>query len=203
VRAGFRAYVVDSYTPRGWSRKFASHFVCIGLAFRGAKRAGDVLAAVWGVRKLPGVDPDHIALAGWSHGSWAIMDLMTYELRTPGEAGLANPSPAPLAGLRSLFLAYPYVNVISRSRNHRWVRAPRTFAIVPRNDHLASVRTHLRAYAAAVAAGADVEIWPVEATHAFDEPGLKTITNWMRHDPDLLEVSVERFERFLSSATLP
>src|SRR5262249_31575405 len=54
VRAGFRAFMVDSYTPRGWSRKVASHFVCAGLAFRGDKRAGDVLAALWGVRQLAG-----------------------------------------------------------------------------------------------------------------------------------------------------
>lgn len=200
VRAGFRAFLIDSYTPRGWSRRFASHFVCIGLAFRGAKRAGDVLAAVWGVRRLPGVDPDHIALAGWSHGSWSIMDLMTWDLTQPGDAALENPSPEPLDGVRSVFLAYPYVNVIARSRTHRWRRAPRVFAVIPREDHLASVRTHLRAYASAVAAGADLEVWPVEGTHAFDEPGLKTITSWMRHDPDLLQVSVERFERFLRSA---
>jgi dienelactone hydrolase len=200
ARVGFRAFIVDSFTPRGWSRRLASHFVCIGLAFRGHARAGDVLAALWGVARLPGVDPERVVLAGWSHGAWGIMDLMTLPLTRRGEAGLENPDPRPLDRVKRLFLAYPYLNVIARSRSHPWLRKPRVFAIVPRQDHLASVRTHLRAYAAAVAAGAHVELWPVAGTHAFDEPGLKAPKRIMRHDPALAAEAVEKFERFLTLA---
>jgi dienelactone hydrolase len=200
VRAGWRAFLIDSYSARGWSRKVASHFVCVGLAFRGLRRSGDVLAAAWGVQRLKGVDPERLCLAGWSHGAWAIMDLMTLRLTRPGEAFIANPDPSALDGVKSLFLAYPYLNILARSRDHVWRRSPRTFAIVPRRDHLASVRTHMRAYASAVAAGAEFEIWPVQATHAFDEPGLKTITSLMRHDPDLQEAAIGKFKGFLASA---
>jgi dienelactone hydrolase len=197
AQAGFRAFLIDSFGPRGWTNRFASHFVCAGVAFRGYERAGDVLAAAWGVAQIPGVDPTRIGLAGWSHGSWAIMDLMTMALDRPGEARLANPTPAPLAAVKSLFLAYPYVNLLARSRDVVWKRSPRTFAVVPRQDHFASVRTHMRAYAAAVAGGADLELWSVEATHAFDEPGLKAPKRLMRYDSDLSEVSIEKFKAFL------
>jgi dienelactone hydrolase len=198
AEAGWRAFLVDSYGPRGWSNRFASHFICIGLAFRGYKRAGDVLAAAWGVAQLPGVDPRKIALAGWSHGSWAIMDLMTLFLTKAGEVGLADPDPAPLDGVTKAFLAYPYVNLLARSRTAKWLRRPKVFGIVPRSDHLASVRTHMRAYASALAGGSEVELWSVDATHAFDEPGLKAPESVMRHDPALLDEAVERFRRFLA-----
>lgn len=197
VEAGYRAYVVDSFTPRGWSRRFASSFACLGLAFRGHARTGDVLAATWGVAKLAGVDPKRLVLAGWSHGAWTIMDLMTLPLTSAGEARLANPDPGILTNVDRLFLAYPYLNLIARSRSHPWVRKPRVFASVPQHDHLASIRTHLRAYAAPLAAGASVELWPVDATHAFDEPGLKAPEHIMRHDPALARASVEKFRAFL------
>ena len=197
VRAGWRAYVVDSFQPRGWSRKFAASFTCIGLAFRGYARAGDVLASAWGVGRLPNVDGSRLALAGWSHGAWAVMDLMTLPLTSRGEGKLADPDVRALDPLDRVFLAYPYLNVVARSRSHKWLRTPRVFGIIPRSDHLASVRTHMRAYAAAAAAGCDIELWPVDATHAFDEPGLKVSPRIMRHDPELAEKSLARFRRFL------
>jgi dienelactone hydrolase len=197
VKAGWRAFIVDSFQPRGWSRKFAASFTCIGLAFRGSARAGDVLAAVHGVSRLPGVDASKIALAGWSHGAWSIMDLMTLPLTARGEARLADPDPSALMQVDRVFLAYPYLNVIARSRSHKWLRRPRVFGIIPCSDHLASVRTHLRAYAAPAAAGCEIELWPIEATHAFDEPGLRVSPRIMRHDPGLAVQSAERFRRFL------
>lgn len=199
VEAGCRAFLVDSYAPRGWSRRFASLFVCPGLGFRGGRRAGDVLAAVWGIAQLPGVDADRIALAGWSHGSWSIMDLMTMDLDRRGEARLINPTPAPVRRIKGLFLAYPYLGLIARSWRKIWRYNPKVFAIIPTRDHLGSVQTHMRAYASAVAAGSDVEIWSVAATHAFDEPGLRVPKRLMEHDPELLDASIERFVKFLTT----
>ena len=84
ARDGFRAFVVDSYAARGWAQAYATTLVCAGAMFWGRERAGDVLAASWGLGQLPGVDAGRIALAGWSHGAWSIMDLMTMPLERPG-----------------------------------------------------------------------------------------------------------------------
>jgi len=198
ARLGWRAFLVDSYAARGWSKRFAQYLVCTGLLLRGRRRAGDVLAAAWGVRQRPDVDPACMVLAGWSHGSWAIMDLMTMPLAEPGEAGLADPEPSAADAVKALFLAYPYVGFVARSQTLPWLRTPRVFGVVARRDHLGSVRRSMRAYASAVEAGADLELWGVDATHAFDEPGIKAPVPII-HDPDLSEAALARFRRYLAS----
>jgi len=105
---GVRTVVVDSFAPRGWPRAFGKAFVCTGTVFRGAERAGDVLASAWGAVAELDADPHGLFLAGWSHGGWSIMDLMTMPLARPGEAGLADPDGALLGGLAGLWLTYPY-----------------------------------------------------------------------------------------------
>src|SRR5690606_13897429 len=94
---GWRAFIIDSYGPRAWGRGFALAAVCTGVAFRGYERAGDVLAAIHGVSQRPDVDAAQLALGGWSHGGWAIMEMMS-EAPAPGRLGLADPGAVDLAG---------------------------------------------------------------------------------------------------------
>lgn len=198
VAAGWGALLVDSFTPRGWSRDHARMLVCTGLRFRGRRRAGDILAAIAGASQLPLVDPERIVLAGWSHGAWAIMDLMAMPLIETGEARLSDAPAVSLKGVRGGFLAYPYVGVASASRGGRpWPRPLRLLSVVPRRDHLASVRRHMRALASAVAAGSEVSVWSVDATHAFDEPGL--MARIMRYDENLSREALDRFAGFLTA----
>lgn len=202
VSAGWAALLVDSFTPRGWSRDHARMLICTGLRFRGGRRAGDVLAAIAGASRLPLVDPERIVLAGWSHGAWAIMDLLALPLIRAGEAGLSDAPSVSLAGVRGGFLAYPYVGVASASRGGRpWPRPLRLLSVVPRRDHLASVRRHMRALASAVAAGSEVSVWSVDATHAFDEPGL--MARIMRYDETLSREALDRFAGFLGAISPP
>lgn len=198
VAAGWAALLVDSFAPRGWSRDHARMLVCTGLRFRGDRRAGDVLAAIAGAGQLPLVDAKRIVLAGWSHGAWAVMDLMAMPLTRAGEAGLADAPTVSLEGVRAAFLAYPYVGIASASRDGRpWARPLKLLSVVPRRDHLASVRRHMRALASAVAAGSEISVWSVDATHAFDEPGL--MARIMRYDEDLSREALDRFARFLTT----
>jgi len=199
-KAGWRAFVVDSFGARGWPREFGLAFVCTGLRFQGYKRAGDVLASVWGVARRADVDPDNIVLAGWSHGSWAIMDLMTMGLLEPGEAGLADPSPESLEGVKGLYLAYPYGGYPALSRTREWVRTPRTVGVICRQDHVTLQPAAERLYERIRGAGAEVETWTIDATHAFDEPGA---TLPMRHDPLLAAESIRRFQRLLREVSAP
>ena len=46
--------------------------------------------------------------------------------------------------------------------------------------------------------GGEVEVWSVDATHAFDEPGLKGRV--LAYDEDLGIEALERFRGFLRSA---
>ena len=199
---GYRAFVVDSFAARGWTRAFGLMFVCTGLQFQGAERAGDVLSSCWGlVSKRPDVDASKIVLAGWSHGSWAIMDLMTMPLSAYGEAYLENPSPAPLAGVQGLFLAYPYGGFGALSRSKPWVRSPRTLGIIALQDHITAAGDADRIYQPAIKSGADVDIWRVQGTHAFDEEHASL--GVMRYDKTLTEEAHEKFKGFLAKTLGP
>ena len=192
---GMRAVVVDSFAPRGWTDRYAKTLVCTGAIFRGAERAGDVLAAAYGALAELDADPGCLILAGWSHGGWAIMDLMTMPLERPGEAGLLDPSPRPLAGAKGLFLAYPYGGLAARSRTHDWVRRPRALAVLGEKDRVTHPRDAQRIYDRMLAGGAELEVWRAPARHAFDEAG--TEMSWLRLDRDLANEAVARFGRFV------
>jgi len=196
---GVRAFLVDSFAARSWPKAYSRFLVCTGARFWGRERAGDVLAAAWGVAQRGDVDASRLVFAGWSHGGWSIMDLMTMPLAAPGEAGLADPSPAPLGGLRALFLAYPYGGFGALSRRRRWVRAPRVLAVLPDLDHVTSRRDARTLFEGVSSVCADLETWEVEsATHSFDEV---TGVFPMRYDEALAAQSIERFRTFLREVT--
>jgi len=195
---GVRVLVVDSFAPRGWSDSFAKTLVCTGTIFRGAERAGDVLAAAHGAIAELDADPEGLVLAGWSHGAWSIMDLMTMPLERAGEAGLADPSPGPLEGVKGLFLAYPYGGLTALSRDRDWVRRPRALAVLGEKDRVTHPRDAQRIYDRVAAGGCPLEVWRAPGRHAFDEPA--TDLSWLRYRPDLLAEAVERFGRFLGEA---
>ena len=169
---GVRAFVVDSFGPRGWDHVSATQMVCSGLALPGYERSGDVLAAAWGIARRPDVDSGQLALAGWSHGAWAIMDLMTQKLHHTGEARLMNPSPEALGGVRGLFLVYPYLSFPALSNTHGWNYQPQTHVVLARQDfltahaHAEHILAHLRAE------GVPIMVETVEASHCFDEDGV-------------------------------
>ena len=166
---GWRAVIVDSYAPRGWSRNFAMATVCTGLKLRGAARAGDILASLHGVLQRPDVDGSKIALAGWSHGGWGIMEAMSADRSRPA-LGLADPGNVSLDPVIGAYLAYPYVGIAAFNRMRPWRHCPRTLAVIARSDHLTTVRNAERVHAMIRDCGAEVETWIADGSHSFDEP---------------------------------
>ncbi len=170
VRAGLAAVSIDSFSPRGWSRARVLATVCTGLELPGHRRAGDVLASLWGVSRAARVDPARLALAGWSHGGWAIMDLMTMALTRPGEAGVADPDATLRDAVKALALAYPYCGPGTLSALRAWRHAPDVYAFVGEADRVARPSACARALRKARDDGARIETWIVPgAAHAFDE----------------------------------
>jgi dienelactone hydrolase len=193
VSRGHRAFVVDSYAPRGWPRQFGMAFVCTGAVFRGNLRAGDVLASVWGVSKRPDVDASQLVVAGWSHGGWGIMELAASD-RRPGDLGLADPETASLDGVKGAALFYPYVGIGATNRLKPWICKPKVFAVVSERDHLTTVRNAARVFDGVKGCGVELETWIAPGTHAFDEP---MNAPPMKYDPALAAEALGRWSRFL------
>lgn len=196
--AGWRAVIVDSYAPRGWSRQFAMATVCLGLLLHGWQRAGDVLAALYGVSRRPDVDASKIVLAGWSHGGWGIMEAMSSD-RAPGQLGVADPGAVSLDGVVGTWLAYPYVGIGAFNRMRPWRHCPKTLAVISRTDHLTTVRNAERVHDMVRNCGADVETWIAEGSHAFDEP---MAAGPMRYHPELAAEAERRFVALLSDVAV-
>ncbi len=198
AEVGVASIAIDSYAPRGWSRAWASAFVCTGVTFWGAERAGDVLAACWGVRQRADVDGSRMVLAGWSHGGWSIMDLMSMGLERAGEAALTDPTPEPLKGVKGVVLAYPYCGPGALTNGKGWRRTPAVLGFVASHDLVSRPEPCRVAFASAERSGAEVETWTVEgATHAFDEDEQAPL-NPFRYDHEMSQEALRRFSAFLT-----
>ncbi len=197
VELGYRAFVVDSFLPRGWDETAAMSLVCSGLALHGYERSGDVLAAAWGIGQRADVDEDRLVLAGWSHGGWAIMDLLAQKLIRDGEARLSNPSPEPLLGVKGVFLVYPYISFPALSNTHGWEVKPKTLAVLARQDfltahaHAENVLNHLKTE------GVPVETMTLNCTHCFDEDSSLHFGPFMSYDKRSHAATGAAFAAFL------
>lgn len=197
--AGWRAFIVDSYAPRGWTRSFTLTTVCTGLVLRGYERGGDVLAAIWGISARADVDASTLALAGWSHGGWAIMELMSGD-PSPGAFGVADPASVDLSAIKAVWLAYPYIGPFAFNRMKAWRHCPKVLALTARRDHLTTVRNAELVNAMISNCGVEVESWIADGTHAFDEP---TNNGPMRHHPELADEAFRRFAALLGDVAPP
>jgi dienelactone hydrolase len=186
---GVRAYVVDSFKPRGWDRNFAVSLICTGAVLQGYERAGDVLSVLYGLQQSGRVDMDKVILAGFSHGGWSIMDLMTSPLTKAGNVKIADPDPALVDRLKGLYLVYPYINFPARSNNAKWLHRPKTFAVLAKKDHLTPIKHSQKIFGKLKAQGVDVTTLELDASHAFDEEDNKGLI--MKYDPDVMQASLE------------
>lgn len=194
---GIRIFLVDSFEPRGWGRTFAVSMICTGMVFQGYERSGDVLAVLYGLSQRKDVDAGNLMLLGESHGGWTIMDLMTEKLTRPGEARLENPDPKWLAGVKGVFLIYPYINFPARTNFNRWHYRPRVFTVAAELDHLTPYAHTMKSMEKLKADGVPVETLTVSATHAFDEPEFSG--GIMRYDEAATKASIQALLGFIDS----
>jgi dienelactone hydrolase len=187
--AGWLAVVVDSHTPRGllWRD------VCRGRALLGGERAGDVAVAMADVRALPNVDPERIVLAGWSHGSWSIMDLLAMDPPNELPHNLLRMPEGGLGGLAGLVFVYPYCGFGTRA--DVWARSVPSLFLMAGADEVAPPEQCSQVAQELRYAGHDVTLETFEgATHAFDEAHA---SGDLVYDPALTRRAIGRAITFL------
>jgi len=74
VKLGYVALQLDSFEPRDLSNICNNWNLIVGMI---GKRAQDAYEAKSYLAKLPFVDPNRIAVMGWSHGGTTILDIIT------------------------------------------------------------------------------------------------------------------------------
>ena len=164
-QAGVAAVIVDSLKPRGIGRRQAHLTVCTGLTLRGRERALDLLAILAWLERQAWVDTRRVAVAGWSHGAWAVMDAFA----SPPPTG--SRSRARLSAVKAAFLVYPYVGQLARTRRTGWGEfRPSVYACLAERDAVVGHAGPSRVLKRLEKDGCPVEVLSLpEATHCFDD----------------------------------
>ncbi|MEQ8935028.1 MAG: dienelactone hydrolase family protein [Amphiplicatus sp.] len=197
---GYIALVVDSFTPRDIGFDKARKLVCAGVMLRGAYRAGDILAAIDYARSLPNASPDGYVIAGWSHGGWAVMDAMTFDMASNGPPGLVDPPRNALAAIDGVYLTYPYCGFGARTNKHRWTKAPAVSIVVVEGDTVSSAESCTKAFVNMRKSGVTLDIEMFRGvTHAFDESD-QTAKSKFVYDEAVAGRAHRRFGDFLDAA---
>ncbi len=107
---GYIAVMVDSHSGRGLDEDT----VCDGYALWGSERAGDIYVALNFIQHHPQADINKIALLGYSHGGWTILDALSYNGTPP--RGLDTVPDNLLNQVKAAAIYYPYCGYPSRAR---------------------------------------------------------------------------------------
>jgi dienelactone hydrolase len=192
TQAGWAAVTVDSHGARGIGRLGARALVCTGLRMRGGERADDVFAALEQVRADPRFDAGQVALIGWSHGGWTILDAMA---RAAGREG------ASLAGVRAAVLLYPYCGVLTQADTAPiGAEIPVSMTLAGR-DRVVSAQACRDLAAARRAEGATLTVIEEPGlTHAFDAEDQPPDPR-MRYDADGAARAHTRFAAVLAGVS--
>lgn len=198
VAAGRAAIIVDSLGPRGISYEQALAQVCTGRRLWGRERAADLYAALEIARADPRIDPDALALAGWSHGGWTILDALVLAGQGWPPDGVDDPPGEPLKGVRAALLVYPYCGFPALSARRTGLTDIPLDVVLVERDAIASERAAAAALNRIRAAGGVVS-WSVldGVSHGFDERDHPE-TSPLRYDLEAAERMRLHFVDFLN-----
>ena len=177
VEAGWAAAILDSYSPRRWEAPWARRRVCTGLLLQGFRRAADVLAGLDLLRSDARVDHRRLRIASWSHGGWAVGDLVT--LRDPGDGGFSRT----MADVEAIYFTYPFCRFPSQGGRRDWTWKGGVRFVFAEHDTVQSAAGCRPMVDRARKAGSEVEtvMFP-GVTHAFDER-VRSADSTFKFDP--------------------
>jgi len=197
VEAGWAAAILDSYSPREWKAAWARTRVCSGLRLPGFRRAADVLAGLDLLRSDPRVDRRHLRIASWSHGGWAVGDLVT--LRDPGDGSFRRT----MADVEAIQFTYPYCGFPSQGGKRTWTWTGGVRFVFAERDVVQSADGCMPMVTRARQGGSQVDIVTIPGvTHAFDER-VQTPTSRFRFDAAAAARAHADFITWLKSPPAP
>ncbi|WP_323760824.1 dienelactone hydrolase family protein [Maricaulis sp.] len=204
LAAGYAVMLVDSNRARDIGRLGAMTQVCTALRLWGQERAADINAAIALAAQSPAIDSDKLALVGWSHGGWTVLEALDYaaEGRSPPAlvADRSDVTATPLAGVRTAIAVYPYCGFPVRADGRDLPSSIPLHAILAERDMVAPPADCQRLFERSAAAGQaiDYETWSGQ-THAFDEPNGPPDPR-MRYDADAAQRARARILVWLAEA---
>lgn len=203
VKTGCAAMIVDSLTPRGIDYDAALAQVCTGRVLWGRERAGDLYAALDIARDDPKIDAGRLALAGWSHGGWTVLDALALDADGQAPDGLRTPPDSPFRGVRGVFLVYPYCSGPALARRKPIRPDMPVEAIFVEHDSMAKEQDVIAVLEQARGDGAAVR-WTTYGgvTHGFDEPDHHP-DSALRYDGEATAMARNQFTEFLKRRLTP
>ena len=199
---GVIAFAPDSLAVRGISYEEALSKVCTGARLRAPERVGDLLATLEIVRRDPRVDATRIAIAGWSHGAWTLLDALTLAREGKAPPNLYHWPHHALRGVKAGLVFYPFNGFPARSRTRGWVKGLSLEAILVEHDSVCDETQSIAVFERQKAAGADIE-WQVwtGVTHGFDEAD-HLPDSGLVFDPERTKAAEAAFADFLTRRLL-
>lgn len=193
TRAGAYVAVMDSFSSRGISFEQSVSTVCSGLTLHGNERAGDIVATEALARDHWKVDFSGVVLAGWSHGGWAVMELLSAGSSAKDVGGFRIEQPSKALTPDAVALYYPYCGLLNATGRSKWDFKGPLFLLVTDAEKGCIGQIERARSGAAIEA-----VHFATNTHAFDEedqvPGSE-----FKYDPEATQRSLALFERFVKA----
>lgn len=204
VEAGWAAILVDSHTPRGYQDYELWRLVCAGQLMPGPERAGDVLVSIAEATTLDFVDADRLALVGFSHGGWSIMELLALDSKGRLPINLSRRPEAlegrGLSGVGAVVLVYPWCGLVNRARHEGWAQEAPVLFILAELDIIAPAFECELAASLLQRQGRDVETIMFDgATHGFDQEHRSAVSPLV-FDPEATREAITRGIEFMNEA---
>jgi dienelactone hydrolase len=198
ARSGAYAIIVDSLGARGIGFEEAITTVCSGAQLRGQARAGDALAGEALAESHWKTNFTGIILSGWSHGSWAVMELLAAgpEAKKLGNLQVGETKRALSPDAVTLF--YPYCGFLNGSGKKPWSFQGPLLLVTAENDSMGSLEACRKTVEGGRPGMTGVEsvVYP-GVTHAFDEESQKDGSAFV-YNPEASAKAEALFSEFIA-----